>query len=291
MKPFPFDYRIAENVDEALALLAAEGVDAKLVAGGQSLGPMLNYHLVRPDYLIDVNRIAELHEIRHEDGALQIGATTTEAAIEQSDLVRQHAPLLAVATSHIGFPSIRHRGTIGGSVSHNDPAAEYPATLLALDASFEVASMRGVRKVTATELFSDRFLETTIEPDEMITRITIPSATSTTHFGFAEFEERAGDFATAGVAVVLTMNDAHDQIVAAAISAFGGLYSTRFSTAEAALIGAQPGAEAFDDATAAVASEFAVGTDVHGSASYRRRLVRTLTRGALNDAATLQPAL
>jgi len=159
MKPFPFEYRIAETTEEAVTLLADEGSEAKIIAGGQSLGPMLNYHLVRPDYLIDINRATELNCIVEEGGFLRIGATATEVDIENSALVRQHVPLLVTATTHIGFPSIRHRGTIGGSVAHNDPAAEYPATLLALDAMFDVVSLRGRRTLSATDLFADRFLK------------------------------------------------------------------------------------------------------------------------------------
>ncbi len=289
MKPFPFEYRIAETTEEAVTLLADEGSEAKIIAGGQSLGPMLNYHLVRPDYLIDINRATELNYIVEEGGFLRIGATATEVDIENSALVRQHVPLLVTATTHIGFPSIRHRGTIGGSVAHNDPAAEYPATLLALDAMFDVVSLRGRRTLSATDLFADRFLETTADVDEMIVGVAIPISTPTMRPGFAEFQERAGDFATAGVSTVLTMNEAGNQIVSAAIAAFGGLYPARLRAAEDALAGAEPSVETFSEAAAAVGAEFAVGSDVHGSARYRRRLIETLAKRALAEAAALQP--
>lgn len=286
MKPYPFDCRVVDTIDEAVSLLAEEGTDAKIIAGGQSLGPMLNYHLVRPDFLIDVNRVAELNFISEEVGVLRIGAATTETAIETSPLVSRLSPLLVEATTHIGFPSIRHRGTIGGSVAHNDPAAEYPATLLALDATFDVASVSGRRTLTASELFADRFLETTLAADEMIVAINIPAASTSSRFGFSEFEERAGDFATAGVAVLVDVDD--ETIRAASVAAFGGLYPSRFAAAEEALVGQVPTADTLGAAAAAVAGEFPAGSDVHGSAAYRSRLVEALTRRALTQATAVQ---
>ncbi len=287
MKPFSFEYRVVETVDEAVTLLEQEGTDAKLIAGGQSLGPMLNYHLLRPNYLIDINRISDLNAITNSGGSLRIGATARQASIETSGVVLEQVPLLATATSHIGFPSIRHRGTIGGSIAHNDPASEYPAVLLALDASIEVTSVAGSRVLSAEDLFSDRFLETTIGPEEMIVGITFPTTPQHTRVGFAEFEERSGDFATAGVVTVLVLSNTKDKITSAAISAFGGLYHMRCSAAEATLTNAPLTEEVLSDAASSVAADFPVGSDIYGSAHYRHRLIETLSLRALSSAAGL----
>ena len=199
MKPAPFDYRAPASIDEALGLL---GLDSTVLAGGQSLLPMLNLRLARPDLVVDINGLEELDYIRDEDGRLRIGAMTRQVALERSDLVRRHWPLLHKAVRLVGHTQIRSRGTVGGSVSHADPSAELPAALIALDARFELRSAQAARSVAASEFFLGP-LYTVREPDELLVEIEVPAQPEGTGTGFAEHARTHGDFATAGAAAVV----------------------------------------------------------------------------------------
>jgi CO/xanthine dehydrogenase FAD-binding subunit len=199
VKPAPFQYRAPGSVDEALGLL---GQDSTVLAGGQSLVPLLNLRLARPELVVDINGVAELDYVRADDGPLRIGAMTRQAALERSELVRRHWPLLHKAVRFVGHPQIRSRGTVGGSVAHADPAAELPVALTALGARFHLRSRGGGRILDASELFLGP-LYTALEPDELLVQIEVPEQPEGTGSGFVERARTHGDFATAGAAAVV----------------------------------------------------------------------------------------
>jgi CO/xanthine dehydrogenase FAD-binding subunit len=201
MKPAQFDYVAPRTVEEALAALAADG--SRVLAGGQSLVPLLNFRLARPARLIDVNGIAELGVLRRSQGVLHIGATVRQAALERSEIVARHWPLLAQAVRHVGHAATRSRGTVGGSVAHADPRAELPVALAALDARFHLRSRHGRRTLTADELFQGP-LTTAIEDQELLEEIEVPPLPADARTGFAEYARTHGDFAQAAVAVIRT---------------------------------------------------------------------------------------
>ena len=199
MKPAPFDYRAPASVEEALPLL---GPDSTVLAGGQSLVPLLNLRLARPELVLDINAIAELDYIRSDDGRLRIGAMTRQAVFERSELVRRGWALLHKAVGFVGHPQIRTRGTVGGSVAHADPAAELPAALIALDARLHLRSASGTRTLEASDFFLGP-LYTAREPDELLVEIEVPEQPDDAGSGFAEHARTHGDFATAGAAAVI----------------------------------------------------------------------------------------
>jgi CO/xanthine dehydrogenase FAD-binding subunit len=201
VKPAPFEYAAPGSVEEALELLAAP--DSRVLAGGQSLVPLLNFRLARPARLVDVNRIAELALLRRSAGVLHIGATVRQAALERSEIVNRHWPLLAQAVRHAGHAATRSRGTVGGSVAHADPRAELPVALTALGARFHLRSPAGRRTLTADELFQGP-LTTAIGDGELLEEIEVPPLPAGTRTGFAEYARTHGDFAQAAVAVVRT---------------------------------------------------------------------------------------
>ena len=197
MKPAPFAYKRARSTEEAVALLGEK--DARLLAGGQSLIATLNMRLSAPALLIDINRIDGLDGTAHKDGVIEIGALTRHAAAERSNVIAQHAPLIARALPHIGHPAIRIRGTLGGSIAFADPAAVLPACLLALDGEVEAAGPKGKRSIKAKVFFKGLF-ETALAPNEMLTAIRVPAADAQTRTGFAELARRHGDYAIVGLA-------------------------------------------------------------------------------------------
>jgi carbon-monoxide dehydrogenase medium subunit len=282
MKPPPFEYHLVASVDDAVALLAEHGEDAKVLAGGQSLMPLLALRLARPAHLIDINGLGELASLANGDG-LSVGALVRHRVAERSATVGAANPLMARALRLIGHAAIRNRGTIGGSIAHADPAAELPAVLLALDGEVEATSRRGARSISASELFRG-FLTTSLAPDELLTGVRFPPWTPGTGWSFQEFSRRSGDFAIAGVAATLRL-DGNAVIADARIALLGmGTTPLRATKAEAALVGQAP-----SDAVWAAASEDAVAgleppSDVHGSGAYRRHLAAALTRRALREA-------
>jgi CO/xanthine dehydrogenase FAD-binding subunit len=207
VKPAPFEYSAPATVAEALELLADGGDETKVLAGGQSLVPLLNFRLARPARLVDVNRIEELSSIRRCGGQLLIGALTRAATLERSPLVAAHWPVLREAVRQAGHPQIRTRGTVGGSVAHADPAAELPAVLTALDARFVVRSVRGERTLRADELFLG-FLTTALAADELVVEIQVPPVDEGAGTAFVEYARVHGDFALAGAAVVVSSDRA-----------------------------------------------------------------------------------
>lgn len=279
MKPAAFEYHAPESVDDAVGLLSSHE-DAKVLAGGQSLVPMMSFRLARPARIVDINGISDLDYIRPDGGAIGIGATARQTALEESSDVSAHAPLLVEATGHVGHRAIRNRGTLAGSLAHNDPASEYPAVLMALGASVTAVSSGGSRVLSVEDLVSGHFLSTALGPDELITEVTVP-AQSGGH-GFAEFARRHGDFAVAGVAAVVSMNGSG--VASASITAFGGTSPARLDEAESALAGSDGGSGAVAEAAARAASQFPSADDIHGSSDYRRALIDVLTRQALQQA-------
>ena len=239
MKPAPFEYSAPSSVDEALALLDDE---AKVLAGGQSLVPLLNFRLARPERIVDINRIEELAYIRaDEDGSLRIGALARQAELERSQLVAERWPLLAQAVRLVGHPQIRSRGTVCGSVAHADPTAELPVALTALDARFHVRSAGGARTLRATELFAGP-LTTSLAADELLAEIEVPALPAGARCAFREYARTHGDFAVAGAAVVLAPGHAAVALLGA------GWTPLRAPEAERALAG---GAEAREGAALA----------------------------------------
>lgn len=283
MKPAPFEYHRAESLEQTTALLAELGDEAKVLAGGQSLLPLLALRLTRYEHLVDAGRVAGLSGIERHNGTLTIGAMTRQRAAERSAVVAEAAPLIARALPLIGHFQIRNRGTVGGSLAHADPASELPAAALALDAELELASVRGTRRVTAADFFVGTW-STCAEPDEVLSALHIPVWSGRCGFAVEEFSRRHGDFALAGVMVGLGVDDAG--LVSKAAISFLGMDSTplRAGPAERALIGTE--ASAVDaGAVAAVAVEgLEPSDDIHLSGRHRVRVARRLTEIALNRA-------
>ena len=271
MKPAPFDYHAPASVDEAVALLA-ELDEAKVIAGGQSLAPLLNMRLSYVDHLVDLRRVDALRGIERRDGELWLGAATTQTAIERSHEVAASVPLLAAATPLIGHFQIRNRGTIGGSLAHADPAAEYPAVALALDAQLEVASPQGNRVVPAAEFFTGVWT-TALGDDDLLTGVRFPVWDGRCGFAIEEIARRHGDFAVAGACVAVQL-DGDDVVRRCRIALFGlGPATSRAAAAEELATGsaaAQVDERALGEA--AVAPLDAIPEDQNGSADYRRHV-------------------
>jgi carbon-monoxide dehydrogenase medium subunit len=285
MKPPSFEYAAPATVREAVALLEQHGGEAKILAGGQSLMPLLNMRFARPSALIDLNQVAGLDEIREQDGRLVIGAMVTKRAIERSALVERHQPLLHAATRWIAHPQIRNRGTIGGSMAHADPAAEYPAVAVALDAEFGVVGPDGERSVAAADFFIT-YLTTALEELDVLTEVRVPVLPAKTGWSIHEHARRHGDFATVGVAITLTL-DSDGRCGEARIVLFGvGPTPLRATAAEQALAGEAPGEALFAAAAKKLHEQIDEPiSDVHASAEYRRHLAEVVTRRGLAEAA------
>jgi carbon-monoxide dehydrogenase medium subunit len=287
MKPARFRYARASTLAEAITLLAEAPGEAKLLAGGQSLVPMLNMRLVRPAVLVDITRVRELTGIAPAgDGGLRVGALTRHAELVASPLVRERAPLLAEAARHVGHTAIRNQGTLGGSLAHADPAAELPAALVALDARVLLTGPRGPRELTADTFFRG-LLTTALQCDEILSAVEIPARPA--GWGFAEIARRPGDFALAGVAVVLgnpLTPPSPSRGEGLRVVGFGvGDRPLRLRSAERELAGRAIDAEAAARAGAAALRDCDPPSDVHGSADYRRHLATVLTERALLQAA------
>lgn len=272
MKPAPFTYHRPDTVAEAVGLLAELGEGAKVLAGGQSLIPLLALRLAVFDHLVDIGRIDALRGIERRDGELWIGAGTTEAGVERSAEVAVAAPLLARATPLVGHFQIRSRGTIGGSLAHADPAAEYPAVAVAMDATLEAAGPRGTRAIPAAEFF-DGLWSTALEPDELLTGATFPVWEGRCGFAVEEFARRQGDFAVAGAAVAVEV-DGEDHVRRCGIGLIGlGPTPVRAAGAEDVARGnAVSDVDAAELGRAAVSDLDSIPSDLHGSASYRARV-------------------
>jgi CO/xanthine dehydrogenase FAD-binding subunit len=281
VKPAPFAYEEPRSVKEGLDLLARYGDEAKVLAGGQSLIPLLNFRLARPERLVDVNRIDELAYIRREGGALHIGAVTRVATLEHSPLVAARWPLLVEAARLVGHPQIRSRGTVGGSVAHADPAAELPAALTALGAGFHARSQRGSRTLAADEFFVTH-LTTALEPDELLVEITVPPLPPRAGAAVFEHARVHGDFALGGAAVLVALAEDGTCSRASIVLLAAAPTPVRAVGAEKVLAGTR-----LAEAELAEAAELAAGKlDVSGSQrGHRRALAAELTRHALAVAA------
>ncbi len=282
MKPPPFAYHAPTRLDEALALLERYGDDAKVLAGGQSLMPLLNFRLSAPAALVDINRVAELSSLRQENGQVRIGALTRQRTIEFSELVRRQLPLLHEATTLVGHLPIRTRGTIGGSLAHADPAAEYPAVALVFEAELVLQGPRGRRIVSAEEFFVS-YLTTCLAPNEIVTEIRFSPAPPTSGWAFEEVARRHGDFALVGVAGV--MDTEGEQCRTARLAAAGvGPTPMRLRAAEDILVQEGVTEHSTQRAAAAAAARVEPESDIHASADFRRHLTQVLTRRAIQRA-------
>jgi carbon-monoxide dehydrogenase medium subunit len=276
MYPANFDYQRPSTVDEAIALLARHGDDAKLLAGGHSLIPAMKLRLARPKVVVDIGRIANLSYIREANGVIAIGAMTTHQEIDASTVLRGKSPLLSETAAHIGDAQVRNKGTIGGSLAHADPAADYPASILALDAEIDLAGPRGRRTVKASAFFVDLF-ETAIAADEILTEIRVPATGRTT--AYVKTEQKASGFALAGVAVVIGPDGVRVGVTGVAAKPY------RATAVEKALATQQaPTAGAIALAAAHAADGVDPLGDIHATAEFRAHLAEVNTRRAIEQA-------
>lgn len=282
MKPPAFEYLAAASVDEAIAALAAHGGEAKIIAGGQSLVPMLNFRLLAPSMLVDINKVPGLDHIAEDGAGLRIGALTRHHALETSDLVRARFPVLCEAMTHVAHLAIRNRGTIGGSLSHADPAAELPMMALLLDATIVTASSGGEREIPAEDFF-DGALSTVLGEDELVTEVCIPALPAHCGWGFEEVSQRAGDFAMAAAAATVAISDGTAAQVRLALMGVGET-PMRMRDIETQLSGAPLSAETIEAAAASVGDAVDPMSDLHASSDYRRHLAQVLTKRVLHDA-------
>jgi carbon-monoxide dehydrogenase medium subunit len=284
MKPAPFDYHRATDVDDAVAALhGAE--DGKAIAGGQSLIALMNLRLARPDLLVDLNGLYELDFVEPgEDGGLVIGAMTRQRSVERSEVVRERCPILTEALPLVAHAAIRNRGTIGGSLAHADTGSELCTISLAVDARLRVRGHDGDREIPATEFFQGP-LTTALEPDEILTEIVVPALPARSGYAYTEVSRRRGDFALAGVGGVVGLAD--DGTVTHVRIAYTSLGPTalRSPHVEEALLGTRLDEAAIDHAVTFVGEDVAPSGDLHASAEYRMHLARVLTKRVLTTAA------
>ena len=282
MKPAKFDYHAPASVDEALALLTRYGGDAKVLAGGQSLVPLLNFRLSRPAALVDLNRIPALAYIRAHDGEVRLGAMTRQRTIEFSPVIAEHVPLLTEATRWVGHLPIRSRGTIGGSLAHADPSAEYPTVLVALGGSVVARGPRGERVLGAGELFQS-YLATSLDADEILVEVRLPAMPAGAGYAFEELARRHGDFALVGIAAVVTRAGARCTMARLA-TAGAGPVPLRLRAAEEILERDGLGDAAIEAAARRATELVNPDADLHASADYRRHLTGVLTARAIKRA-------
>jgi len=282
MKPAAFEYVAAYTIEDAIVALMAGGGEAKIIAGGQSLVPMLNFRLLRPAILVDIKRIPDLAYIEEDQSAIRIGALATHRQLEISPVIARVLPVVSHAMTHVAHLAIRNRGTIGGSLSHADPAAELPMLTVLLDAAFTIASRAGRRTVKARDFFLDA-LTVDLANGDVITEIALPKLPADTGWGFEEVARRAGDFALAAVAATVTRSRG---TIAQARIAVTGMGSTpvRAVAAETLLAGRALDQALLDDVVAAVRDNVAPNSDLHASADYRRHLAGVLAARAVSAA-------
>jgi carbon-monoxide dehydrogenase medium subunit len=284
VKPAAFDYHAPETVEEAVALLGAHGDRAKVLAGGQSLVPMMNMRLARPEVVVDINRIRPLDYVRERDGVLAIGALCRQRTAERSRVVARRCPLLGEALALVGHAQIRNRGTVVGSLAHADPAAELCAVLAALGGAVTAVGPQASRAIPASDLFVS-YLTTSLDPRELVTEARFPALPAGAGWAWKEISRRHGDFALAGVGVVLAVRGG--AIRDARIALIGvGATPVRAVRAERSLHGAAPSDKVWEGAEEAVRAEVDPDGDIHASAEYRRHVAGVLTRRALAEAAS-----
>ncbi len=282
MKPPKFDYHAPTTVEQALELLGRYGGDAKVLAGGQSLMPLLNFRLSRPAALVDLNRIPSLAYIKEQDGQMRFGAMTRQRTIEFSSVVKERVPLLREATKLVGHLPIRTRGTIGGSIAHADPSAEYPAVLTALEGEVVARGPKGERVIRASDLFRT-YLTTSLEPEEILVEVRLPAMPAGAGYALEEFSRRHGDFAIIGIAAMVAKDGARCTLARLA-TAGAGPVPVRLRAAEEILERDGLGDAAVDAAARRASELVSPDSDIHASADYRRHLTGVLTKRALKRA-------
>jgi carbon-monoxide dehydrogenase medium subunit len=279
MIPAAFEYSSPKSLSEAIALLVKHGADAKILAGGMSLIPLMKLRMAAPKHLIDLNGIAELSYIRESDGHLTIGALTRESDLDESALIREKYPIIADTAAVIGDPLVRNMATVGGNLAHADPANDHPATMLALSAEVVATGPKGKRTIPLSELFTGLFT-TALEPDEILTEIRIPTPPARSGGAYVKVERKVGDFATAAVAAQVTLDGNNCKRVGIGLTNVGStpIHATR---AEKALQGKPADAANIDAAARIAAEEAEPSDDLRGSVDYKRSLIRVLTGRAL----------
>ncbi len=284
MIPGSFDYLVAGSVPEAVALLEQHGDDAKILAGGQSLIPLLRFRLAGPSVLIDINRVPDLDYLQETDGTLHIGALTREAELDASDLIRNRYPILHETAGVVADPVVRNWATVGGNLAHADPANDHPATMLALGAQVVAVGPGGQRVIPIDEFFTDSSFETSLRPNEILTEIRVPAPTAHSGGAYFKLERKVGDYAIAGVAAYLTLDDNGNVTYAGIGLTNVGPTPIKARDAEKSLLG-----KPLDDAAIHQAADLAAAaahpaSDLRGPAEYKRDMVRTLTVRALRKA-------
>ena len=280
MIPLAFDYEVAESVDHAVELLGQHGEEAKLLAGGHSLLPIMKLRLAAPAVLVDLGRVEELRYIRDGGETIAIGAMTRHTDVEHDPLLREQCGLLAYTASLVGDPQVRHRGTIGGSISHGDAASDLPSALLALEGTFVIKGSGGERTVAANDFFQD-YLQTDLAPDEVLTEIRVPKLGSNSGWSYKKFNRRAQDWAVVGVAAVVERSNGSISSARIGLTNMGST-PLRASAAESALTGADT--SSVGEAASSAAEGTSPASDIAASAEYRRHLARVLTRRAVEEA-------
>ena len=282
MKSADFQYHRPRKIEEALALLQEFGDEGKILAGGQSLVPLMNFRLAQPAHIIDINFIEGMDYARSDNGVLKIGCLARQSRLLGSTIVRERCPLLAEALNYVGYEQIRNRGTLCGSLAHADPAAELPAVLLALDGFVTVGTLTTQREVAARDFFKS-YLTTSLSSEEIVLEASIPEIPPGAGWSFTEFARRFGDFAIVGVAVLLVPDQ--EKIADARIALTGvGDKPWRDPRVERMLVGQRASTDLFGTIGVEIAARINPGSDIHASESYRRSLATVLTRRALSDA-------
>jgi aerobic carbon-monoxide dehydrogenase medium subunit len=280
MIPLAFDYEVAESVDHAIDLLGQHGDEAKLLAGGHSLLPIMKLRLAAPAVLVDLGRVEELQYVRDEGDHIAIGAMTRHTDVEHGGLLQEQCGLLSYTASLVGDPQVRHRGTIGGSISHGDAASDLPSALLALEGTFVIKGPGGERTVAAGDFFED-YLQTALAPDEVLTEIRVPKLGPNTGWSYKKFNRRAQDWAVVGVAAVVEMSNGSISSARIGLTNMGST-PLRATATEGALSGADTSSVA--EAASSAAEGTSPASDIAASAEYRRHLARVLTRRAVEEA-------
>jgi carbon-monoxide dehydrogenase medium subunit len=285
MYPAAFDYRAPSSLAEALALLAEHGDDAKVMAGGQSLVPLLKLRFAMPAVVVDIGRLSELAALRTEPGALRIGARTRHVDIERDSTLRGLCPILSLTVPQIADPLVRNRGTVVGSVCHADPQGDWGSVMIALGAEIVAQSQSGERRIPAADFFEGPFT-TTLRPDEVVTEIVIPTGSARAAGTYLKLERKVGDFATVGVAVQVEMANGHIGRAGIGLTAVGPK-NLRAEAAERALAGQEPTTEAIAEAARLAAEAAEPKDDVRGSAAYKKDVVRVFVQRGLKTAVAM----
>jgi carbon-monoxide dehydrogenase medium subunit len=278
--PLAFDYEVAESVDHAIELLGQHGDEAKLLAGGHSLLPIMKLRLAAPALLVDLGHLEDLKYVRDEGDHIAIGAMTRHSDVETDPILQEHCGLLSYTASLVGDPQVRHRGTIGGSISHGDAASDLPSALLALEGTFVVKGSSGERTVAAGDFFQD-YLQTDLAPDEVLTEIRVPKLGQNAGWSYKKFNRRAQDWAVVGVAAVVEKSNGTISSARIGLTNMGST-PLRATAAEGALSGAD--ASSVAEATSSADEGTSPASDIAASAEYRRHLARVLSRRAVEEA-------